>query len=303
MSFTDRSPAPADGPGRPEPGLRLVRAPNPGPMTERGTNSWILGEGRVAVIDPGPGLPAHLAAIEAALAPGERVAQVLVTHAHADHAGLARTLAARWRAPVLAFGPPGSGRSARMAALAATAELGGGEGAATGFRPDEVLADGAELAGEGWRLVAHRTPGHTGDHLCFAWGDVVFSGDHVMGWASSMVSPPDGDMAAYMASLDRLAALQARRLLPGHGDPVEEPGARIAQLKAHRLAREAAILAALADGPETPAGLAARLYADTPPALLPAATRNVLAHLIALAERGAVAAEGLPGPATRFAPA
>ncbi|WP_235829862.1 MBL fold metallo-hydrolase [Frigidibacter oleivorans] len=271
-------------------------------MTLHGTNSWILGEGRVAVIDPGPEDPAHLRAILGALAPGETVSHILVTHAHRDHAPLARALAAATGAPVLAFGDATAGRSQAMARLAAGGRAGGGEGVDAGFRPDERLADGETVAGAGWSLTALHTPGHMGNHLCFLWGERLFSGDHVMAWSSSLVSPPDGDMGQYMAALDRLAGTGARVAHPGHGPDVTDLPDRIAALAAHRRAREAQIRAALAEGPATAAALAARLYADTPEALLPAAARNVFAHLVDLAERGLARPEGPVDPDTRFGP-
>jgi glyoxylase-like metal-dependent hydrolase (beta-lactamase superfamily II) len=283
------------------PGVRCILAPNPSPMTLHGTNTYLLGDGEVAVIDPGPDDAAHLAAIEAALAKGERVALILVTHAHRDHSPLARVLAARHGAPVLAYGPAGAGRSAQMQALATAAKgLGGGEGVDAAFRPDRELADDEEIEGPGWRIRAIWTPGHMGNHMCFQWGGLVFTGDHVMGWASSLVSPPDGEMGAYMASLDRLASLGAERLLPGHGDPVEQPAARIAELAAHRRAREAQILAALGPVPRDVAQIAAAVYTDTPPALMPAARRNVLAHLLDLATRGLARPLDPPGPDARY---
>lgn len=267
------------------PGLRVVLAPNPSPMTLHGTNSYIIGDGRVAVIDPGPADPGHLAALLAALAPGETVSHILVTHAHLDHAPLARPLAGTTGAPVLAFGDATTGRSALMSRLAAEGGIEGGEGVDAGFVPDITLADGAVVAGDGFRLTALHTPGHFGNHLSFEWEGAVFCGDHVMGWSSSLVSPPDGDMGAYMTSLDRLAGRGATRLYPGHGDPVADPARRIAELAAHRRAREEAIRAALAEGPSDAAGLAHRIYTDTPPALMRAAARNVLAHLLDLTER------------------
>lgn len=283
-----------------EPGLRLVLAPNPSPMTERGTNTWLLGEGRVTVLDPGPADPAHLAAILAALHPGERIERILVSHAHLDHSPGARGLAAAAGAPVLAFGAAGAGRSGRMAALAGLA-LGGGEGIDTGFAPDETLPEGAALDLGGEALLAVHTPGHLGNHLSFLWGDRLFSGDTVMGWAPSLVSPPDGDLTDFMASLDRLEALGPTRLFPGHGAPVADGPARIKALRAHRLGREAAVLAALESGARGMAELVARVYADTPVAMHPAAARNLLAHLIDLGHRGRVDLDldallaGLPG--------
>ncbi|TCO70271.1 MBL fold metallo-hydrolase [Rhodovulum euryhalinum] len=279
------------------PGLRRVLAPNPSPMTFRGTNSYILGEGRVAVIDPGPALPAHLDALLAALAPGETVSHILVTHSHVDHSPLARPLSQATGAPVLAFGDSRAGRRADLAGLAG---LGGGEGVDTGFAPDLRLADGEAVAGDGWRVVAIHTPGHMGNHLSFAWEDALFTGDHVMGWASSMVSPPDGDLGAFMASLDRLAARPEQVLYPGHGAPVADGPARLAELAAHRRARRVQVLDALAAGPATPAEIAQAIYTDTPPALLPAATRNVLAHLIELADNFLAAADAEMGADARW---
>ena len=285
---------------RPEPGLRRVLAPNPSPLTGAGTNSYILGQERVAVIDPGPDDPAHLAALLAALAPGERVGWIVLTHSHRDHAGLARALADATGAPMLGFGPVEAGRSAVMAALAGTG-LQGSEGVVGGFTPDETLGHGATLDGDGWRLQALHTPGHMANHLCLRWGAAVFSGDHVMGWASTLVSPPEGDMGQYMASLDALEGVGAARLYPGHGAPVADPAARIAELRAHRRMREGQIITALADGPADCTTLAARLYTDTPPALLGAAARNVLAHLIDLHSRGMVTTDGPPAPDRHFA--
>ena len=187
-----------------------------------------------------------------------------------------------------------------MQALAAAGLAGGGEGLDLGFVPDERLTDGQLIAGEGWQVEAVATPGHLGTHLAFAMGDTVFSGDHVMGWATSIVSPPDGDMGAYMASLDRLAALRAQLLLPGHGPEIHDPAARIAELAAHRRMREAAILAALGPQPQSAEALARAIYTDIPPTLLPAATRNVFAHLLDLAERGLARPAGPLGTATGF---
>ena len=280
--------------------LRCVLAPNPSPMTFWGTNTYLLGHRGLAVIDPGPDHDGHLAAILAALDPGQSVSHILVTHAHLDHAPLARRLSQETGAPVLAYGDAQAGRSAIMQELAARADVGGGEGVDAEFTPDLALCDGEQVAGDGWSLTALWTPGHFGNHLCFDTGRDLFSGDLVMGWASSLVSPPDGDLTQFMASCARLRARAPARLLPGHGAPVTDPVARLDWLIAHRKGREAAILKALADGPQTARALANRLYTETPPALLPAAARNVLAHLIDLHDRKAVLAEGALHPATRF---
>ncbi|MEQ9259086.1 MAG: MBL fold metallo-hydrolase [Roseovarius sp.] len=262
--------------------VRRILAPNPSPMTFRGTNTYLVGTRDVAVIDPGPDDPAHLEAILASLAPGQRLSHILVTHSHVDHSPLARPLARRTGAPVLAFGPSGAGRSAAMARLVENGLETAGEGLDEAFTPDATLADGETVEGDGWRLTALWTPGHLGNHLCFALGDTVFTGDLVMGWASSLVSPPDGDLTDFMASCRRLRALGATRFHSGHGAPIDAPMERLDWLIAHREAREAAILERLAQGPATASDLARAIYPETPPALLPAATRNVLAHLIDL---------------------
>ncbi|MEI4486668.1 MBL fold metallo-hydrolase [Frigidibacter sp. MR17.14] len=280
---------PAPPTGRIRPGLRRVLAANPSAMTGPGTNSYILGEGEVAVIDPGPADEAHLQALLGALGPGERVTRILVTHAHRDHSALVPRLAAMTGAEVLAFGDALAGRSAAMARLAAAGPLGGGEGVDAGFRPDRSLADGEEIAGDGWSLTALHTPGHFGNHLCFLWGDMAFTGDLVLGWTSSLISPPDGDLGDYLAALGRLQARGATLGLAGHGADIPDLGARIEALAAHRHARDLEIRATLAEAPGTAAEIAGRVYRDIAPSLLPAASRNVLAHLVDLAERGLAA--------------
>ncbi|MEM0950048.1 MAG: MBL fold metallo-hydrolase [Pseudomonadota bacterium] len=272
------------------PGVRRIVAPNPSPMTYWGTNTYLVGTATVAVIDPGPAEATHLAAILGAVG-AARVSHILITHAHRDHSPLAAELREATGAPVYAFGPPEAGRSAVMAALAAEGLAGGGEGVDTGFAPDHALRDGDTVTGPDWALTALHTPGHFAGHLSFALGEAVFSGDHVMGWASTLISPPDGDLAAFMASCARLRARDDRVYYPGHGAPIESPGARIDWLMAHRRAREAQILEALSQRPADARGLAQAIYTDTPPALLPAATRNVLAHLIDLEARNLVRAD------------
>lgn len=279
------------------PGLRRIRAPNASPMTFSGTNSYLVGTGAVALIDPGPADPGHLAAILAALGPGERISHILVTHAHRDHSALAPAAAAATGAPVLAFGDALAGRAPHMTALAAAGLIGGGEGVDAGFAPDRLLRDGEAVAGDDWRLTAIHTPGHFGNHLSFHWHDIVFSGDLAMGWASTLISPPDGDLTGFLASLTRLEALAPARLLPGHGEPVDDALARLAWLRDHRLVRSLALIAALDAGPARIPDLTRRLYTDTPPALLPAAERNVLAHLIDLERQNKVTATPAPGPA------
>ncbi|WP_322889062.1 MULTISPECIES: MBL fold metallo-hydrolase [unclassified Yoonia] len=269
--------------------LALVLAPNPSPMTGPGTNTYLLGRDRLIVIDPGPAVPSHLDAVLDAIG-GRSVDLILVTHSHLDHSALAPALAAATGASVCAFGGPTAGRSAAMTALAARGLTGGGEGIDRDFAPDRLLADADVLQGDWGQVTAIHTPGHIGNHLCFLWGDALFSGDHVMGWASSLVSPPDGDLTDFMASCRRLQQLPAACFYPGHGAPVPGPQERLAWLIAHRLQREAQIIDALSTGPATPQDITARVYADLSPILLMAAERNVLAHLIDLHGKGTVIA-------------
>ncbi|WP_323782937.1 MBL fold metallo-hydrolase [Thalassovita sp.] len=282
------------------PGLRRIVAPNPSPMTYRGTNTYLLGTDEIAVIDPGPEIDAHLESILAAVGPGARISHILVTHTHLDHSPLSRALSERTGAPIWGYGDTHAGRSAVMRRLAATGMLGGGESPDLAFRPDHLIADGDVIEGADWQLTALWTPGHYGNHLCFRFGDAVLTGDLVMGWATSLVSPPDGDLTDFMASCEKLQALGARVFFPGHGAPVTEPQARLDWLLDHRRGREAQILSALAEQADTAEGLARRIYTDTPPALLPAATRNVLAHLIDLVGKNAVSPIGELAADARF---
>ncbi len=275
-----------------QPGLRRILAPNPSPMTYRGTNTYLLGTGDVAVIDPGPLDRSHLDAILNALMPGQRISHIFVTHSHLDHSPLARPLSRQTGAPILAFGGPTAGRSAVMARLAAQGLAGGGEGIDVQFRPDVELADGESIEGDGWALDVIHTPGHLGNHIALGWGNICFTADHVMGWASSLVSPPDGDLTDFMAACRKLRAGTWSIFHPGHGAPISDPAARLDWLIAHRQAREVQILEALDQAPGTARHLAERIYVDTPAALLPAAERNVFAHLVDLAGKGRVAPQG-----------
>ncbi|MEM6479427.1 MAG: MBL fold metallo-hydrolase [Pseudomonadota bacterium] len=283
-----------------EAGLVRLLAPNPSPLTGEGTNTYLLGEDALIVIDPGPDLQRHLQALLAEIG-ARKVAAILVTHSHQDHSGLVQKLKAATGAPCYGFGPSGAGRSRAMAELAARGDLGGGEGADPHFQPDQTLADGALLELAGQKIEALHTPGHFGNHLCFAWNGALFSGDHVMGWATTLVSPPDGDLTDFMASLGRLSHRSDRAFYPGHGAPVFDPARRVKELLDHRNAREAQVLDALQSGPMTPGELAAAIYTEIPKHLLGAAERNVLAHLIDLALHGKVAPEGPLTATTRFA--
>lgn len=266
--------------GRPGgPRIRRIRAGNAGPFTFMGTNSYVLGEGTVTLIDPGPEDDAHLAALLAALA-GERVERILVTHTHRDHTGGLPALQAATGATTLGFGPhqtpPGPGA----------------EGADHDFQPQHRLADGAMVAGENWGLTALHTPGHCANHLCFALEDhgILFGGDHAMSCSTSVVIPPDGDMADYMAALARVAARDWALLLPGHGAPLAEPGALLKGLLAHRREREQLVLGALGQhGPAPLEVLVPAVYGQIDPRLVRAAGHSLLAHLRKLAAEGAAA--------------
>lgn len=248
--------------------VRRVLAANPGPMTFQGTNSYLVEQGDgLALIDPGPDLPEHTAALLRSAA--GRLRRILVTHSHVDHIAAVATMVQATGAAVFGWHQP-VGR----------------------FRPDHGLVDGDRIGGVAGSLVAVHTPGHAGDHLCFRGtgpDGLLFTGDHVMGWSTSVVSPPDGAMSTYMSSLRLLLTAPDRLYLPGHGPMVTSPHSLVRGMLAHRLARERAIMAALATEPLTTAALLAQLYGTLDLSLRPAAERVILAHLLKLQEEGRVA--------------
>ncbi len=268
------------------PGIRRIIARNPGPFTFRGTGTYVIGEGQVAVIDPGPDLPEHIEALLMDLA-GEEVTHILVTHTHRDHSPAAAAVKEATGAPTYGFGPHAGGRRG---------EAGVEEGGDWDFTPDIVIKDGDEIAGRGWRFEAVHTPGHTSNHLCFALPDqgILFSGDHVMGWSTSVIAPPDGDMASYMNSLDKLLQRRDSVYWPTHGPAITEPKEHVRAFIEHRREREAGILGCLQAGIGRVDAMVERLYRGLDPSLRRAAGRSVLAHLIELIGRGAVACEGPP---------
>lgn len=279
------------------PRIRRVVAENPGPFTYAGTGTYLVGSARpgagVAVIDPGPSDDRHLAALLAAL-DGQTVSHILVTHTHSDHSPLARPLADATGAPVLAARPP-----ERQVHASGIVEEDDDEA----FRPDRILADGEIVAGDGWTLETLATPGHASNHLAFALVEenALFSGDHVMGWSTTVVAPPDGDMQAYMDSLDRVIARRFDVILPTHGAPIIEPAPFLAAYRAHRLDRERQVVERLSRGPARIADMVPDLYAAVDRRLWPAAGLSMLAHLLALRDRGLVTASGEPGPDTVYA--
>jgi glyoxylase-like metal-dependent hydrolase (beta-lactamase superfamily II) len=268
---------------RPHGLVRRVLAPNPSAFTFTGTQTFIVGRGEVAIIDPGPDDPAHVAALLAAVE-GEQVAAIVCTHTHRDHSPASRALAAATGARIVGCAPLAFDDEGPRA----------DDSFDFAYAPDRVLADGEALEGGGWTLEAVATPGHTSNHLCFALAGtgILFTGDHVMGWSTTIVSPPDGDMSAYMASLDKLLARDDGAYFPAHGPAIEQPHAHVARLIEHRRRRERQVLDALGGGGTSIAAMVPALYKDVDPRLHPAAARSVLAHLLDLASRGLVRSEG-----------
>ena len=276
------------------PGLRRVIADNPGPFTYTGSGTYIIGEGDVAVIDPGPNNDAHLDALLAAIK-GERVSHILTTHTHSDHCGLARKFADATAAPVLGFSAhPVRDKKHDAPAL--------DEGADYAYAPDEIIGDGAIIESKAWRIEAVHTPGHLSNHLCFALPaqKALFTGDHMMGWATTVVAPPDGDMSDYLESLDRLLARDDEIYYPTHGAPIENPKRFVRAVKTHRLMRDAQIVDQLKKGRATIKEITAAMYADVDKRLHGAAALNVYAHLIRLVRNGTVACDGEPTTSSEF---
>lgn len=266
-----------------EPKIARVLAHNPSAFTYTGTQTYLIGEREVAVIDPGPDLSEHLDALEAAIG-GRRVAAIMCTHTHCDHSPGARPLAERTGAPIVGC----DALALETVGPRADASFDGD------YAPDRVLADAETIEVDGTPLTAVATPGHTSNHLCFAFAEeaTLFSGDHVMGWSTTVVAPPDGDMAAYRASLAKLLRRDERLYRPTHGPAIGDPKAHVAAYAAHREEREDAILARLAAGDETVEAIVRAVYVGLDPRLFRAAGRSVLAHLIELVARGAVATDG-----------
>jgi glyoxylase-like metal-dependent hydrolase (beta-lactamase superfamily II) len=265
-----------------------VTAPNASPFTFHGTNSYIIGKRSLAVIDPGPADDSQLAALLKAIG-GRPVSHIFVTHTHRDHSPLARPLAEATGATMVAEGPH---RPAREAHAGEDYRLDASND--VDFRPDQVLSDQEIVEGDGWALRTVLTPGHAANHAAFALEGtgMLFSGDHVMGWSTTIVAPPDGSMPDYMNSLDRLLERDDRRYLPGHGGPVENPAAFVRGLRTHRKMRERAILERIVQGDRLIPEIVAAIYRDTDPRLFGAAGMSVLAHLEDLVARGAISTDG-----------
>ncbi len=265
--------------------ISRVVADNPGPFTYTGTGTYLVGERRLAVIDPGPRLDTHLQALVAAIA-GRPVSHIFITHTHLDHSPLSHPLQALTGATIVGrSAPPGESVEPGQPA----------------FRPDIEVADGEAVAGDGWTLEALATPGHASNHLAYALGEenALFCGDHIMGWSTTIVSPPDGDMGDYYTSLDKVQARGFATLYPTHGPPITEVAPFLDGYREHRQKREAQIVRELAArGPRTIAELVPRLYVGVDPKLHGAAARSMLAHLILMTRDGRVVTDG---PATSAA--
>jgi len=264
-----------------EPGVARVLAHNPSAFTYYGTQTYLLGERKVAIVDPGPDLPEHLDALIAAIA-GREVVAIMCTHTHRDHSPAARPLSQRTAAPIIGCAP----LALETVGPRADASFDGD------YAPDRVLADGENLEIDDKPAVAVATPGHTSNHLCFAYRAALFSGDHVMGWSTTVVVPPDGDMAAYMESLDKLRQRDDRIYYPAHGEPVGNPQQYVRHLMGHRMQRERQILKLVEEHPRAIPDIVANAYPGLDPRLVTAAGGSVLAHLLDLQRRGLVQQQG-----------
>jgi len=264
-----------------EPGIARVLAHNPSAFTYTGTQTYLVGRDEVAVIDPGPDDPEHVDAIIEAVS-DRRLVAILCTHTHRDHSPAAAPLARRTGAPVIGCAP----LALETVGPRADAAFDGD------YSPDRILSDGEGIDVDGKPLVAVATPGHTSNHLCFAYGDAFFTGDHVMGWSTTVVVPPDGDMAAYMASLDKLRQRADRIYYPAHGPPVTKPQQYVRSLIGHRMQREKQVLRLVEERPRTIPDIVANAYPGLDPRLIAAAGGSVSAHLLDLERRGFVVQEG-----------
>ncbi|MDH4278525.1 MAG: MBL fold metallo-hydrolase [Acidimicrobiia bacterium] len=293
--------------------VRRVVAENPNPFTFTGTGVYIIGRGDVAVIDPGPDLDTHLDAVEAALGPDERVSHLLITHTHTDHTAGVESMQSRTDAPTHGFGPHGlipeadaldrvsfdeyftaEENEAFEKAWAEIPEELKREGPDADFVPDVVVGDDDVIAGNGWTIEVVHTPGHTSNHVCYGLREesLLFTGDHVMGWATSVISPPDGDLFDYLASLEKLLTRDDVRYWPTHGPAIDDPHTYVRSFIDHRRSREQQIVDRLADGPSTIKDLVPGMYHDVDKRLWRAAANSVFSHLLALQRAGRVTAPG-----------
>ena len=271
--------------------IRLITAPNAGPMTFKGTNTYILGNKKnLCIIDPGPDNDEHYSKIKRIIRK-ENVSHIFVTHSHIDHSPLAKRISQDFSIPIFAHGKIENARSEFMQKLLKSSiGIGGFEGLDPDFKPHYYLEDKQVISGFNWSIEVVHTPGHLADHLCFAIkeGNILFSGDIVMGWTSTLISPPDGDVGQYFNSLDKLLKRRECVYLPGHGNKIIDTKNYVYKLKKHRINREKQILTILKSGPHNSYNIAEKIYKNQPQAIVYAGSRNVLAHLINLLERNLV---------------
>ena len=271
--------------------IRRVVAKNPSMFTLHGTGTYIVGKGNVAIIDPGPNIPEHVAAVLETVR-GETVTDIVITHTHIDHSPATPHVKAATQATTWGFGPHGTTHTGEQVE----------EGADYDFVPDRELRDNMLVEGNGWTLEALHTPGHTSNHICLALKEenIMFSGDHVMGWSTSVISPPDGDMGSYLQSLEKLLARQEIRYWPTHGPAIESPQEFVQAFISHRRKREEDIKSCLHAGMTKIPDIVEQLYKSTDPKLYGAAGRSVLAHLIHMAETGRVLCDEMPSVHSSF---
>ena len=263
-------------------GLMRLVAPNPSPMTSTGTNTYILGRKELLIIDPGPNSEAHLRNIMEVIPNNTKVTHILITHSHLDHSGLAPKLSKILNAPTLAFGTALDGLSndmKRICKMGLTSET---FGIHTEFVPDHFLEDKEKISSLEWEVVAHHTPGHLSNHICYQYLDKLFTGDHIMEWSTSVISPPEGDVSQFINSCEKIYNLHCKKFYPGHGIPVENPSERIVELIEHRKKREAEILNFLKNRDATISQITKKIYLNIDQNLLSVASRNVKAHLVDL---------------------
>ena len=263
-------------------GLMRLTAPNPSPMTSTGTNTYILGRKELLIIDPGPNSEAHLRNIMEVIPKYTKVTHILITHSHLDHSGLAPKLSKILNAPTLAFGTALDGLSNDMKSICKMGLTSEKFGIDTEFVPDHFLKDEEKISSRDWEVVAHHTPGHLSNHICYQYLDKLFTGDHIMEWSTSVISPPEGDVSQFINSCEKIYNLHCEKFYPGHGIPVENPSERIAELIEHRKKREIEILNFLKNRDATISQITKNIYFNIDQNLLSVASRNVKAHLVDL---------------------
>jgi len=263
-------------------GLMRLTAPNPSPMTSTGTNTYILGRKELLIIDPGPNSETHLRNIMEVIPKYTKVTHILITHSHLDHSGLAPKLSKILNAPTLAFGTALDGLSNDMKSICKMGLTSEKFGIDTEFVPDHFLKDEEKITSREWEVVAHHTPGHLSNHICYQYLDKLFTGDHIMEWSTSVISPPEGDVSQFINSCEKIYNLHCEKFYPGHGIPVENPSERIAELIEHRKKREIEILNFLKNRDATISQITKNIYFNIDQNLLSVASRNVKAHLVDL---------------------